>query len=121
MQKEIARILRCGASIVQKLRQYRMFSPLFPKVIKSRYKVCYNPKYEKFSFAEGHTPRKMAGYDLTVRMTNLIEGTIAAAIKVIRNEYDNRALTIRTIYQMILRPVFAALNLSFEADSRKGG
>lgn len=56
-----------------------------------------------------------------VLMTNLIDGTIAAAIKVIRNEYDSSALTIHTIHQMILRPVFAALDLSFEVDSCKGG
>ena len=95
-------------------------SPYYTEKIRQRRERNY-PEFSNFVAYHDRKFHVSERYDLMVLMTNLIDGTIAAAIKVIRNEYDNSALTIRTIYQMILRPVFAALDLSFEADSHKGG
>ena len=46
-----------------------------------------------------------------VLVNNLIEGTVSSAIKVLRGEYEDNAITVRTIYRMVFQPVFLALGI----------
>lgn len=46
-----------------------------------------------------------------VLVNNVIEGTISSAIKVLRGEYKNNPITVRTIYRTVFQPVFLALGI----------
>lgn len=46
-----------------------------------------------------------------VLIMNLIDGTLNAAVKVLRGEFENDDVTINTIYQTVFQPVFAVLEL----------
>lgn len=58
--------------------------------------------------------------DRQVLVGNLIDGTINAAIKVIRGNYKDENMTICTIYRTVFQPVFMALGLN-EQNQPKGG
>lgn len=46
-----------------------------------------------------------------VLVNNMIEGTVSSAIKVLRGEYEDNHITVRTIYRMVFQPVFLALGI----------
>jgi len=48
-------------------------------------------------------------FDRVVLVNNIVDGTVAAAVKYLANIYSNNDLTVDTIYQMILNPVFLTL------------
>lgn len=42
---------------------------------------------------------------------NLIDGTTAAAVKLLSGEYSDDPLTVHTIFETIFQPVFAILDI----------
>ncbi len=58
--------------------------------------------------------------DLNMLSVNLIEGTVSAAVKVLRGVYKNDEVTMNTVYHMMFRPIFfVSLSDMTEADERK--
>lgn len=52
-----------------------------------------------------------AHHNKSALVTNLIDGTISGAIKVLRGEYEDSYITVHTIYRIVFQPVFLALGI----------
>ena len=44
-------------------------------------------------------------------VANLIDGTVAAAVKILRGEYPNDERSVTTVYHMVFQPLFALLGI----------
>ena len=50
-------------------------------------------------------------------VANLIDGTVAAAVKILRGEYPNDKRSVTTVYHMVFQPLFALLGI--QSDNAK--
>ena len=49
--------------------------------------------------------------NLHMLVANLIDGTVAAAVKILRGEYPNDGRSVTTVYHMVFQPLFALLGI----------
>ena len=50
-------------------------------------------------------------------VANLIDGTVAAAVNILRGVYKNDDVNVNTVYHMVFQPVFSVLGM----NGNKGG
>lgn len=58
---------------------------------------------ERFHISERH--------DCRVLIANMIDGSVSAAVKVLRGEFSGGDRTLNTIYQTVIQPLFSVLGL----------
>lgn len=46
-----------------------------------------------------------------ILMVNLVEGTMSAAVKVLKGQYENTPASVYTIYRMVFQPVYSMLKI----------
>ena len=44
-------------------------------------------------------------------VTNIINGTVSSAVKILRGEYKNDDVNVNTVYHMVFQPLFSALGI----------
>ena len=54
-------------------------------------------------------------------VANLIDGTVAAAVKVLKGVYKNDEASVTTVYHMVFQPVFALLGIKREKEREAAG
>lgn len=58
----------------------------------------------RFSISETH--------NVDMLVANLLDSTVASAVKVLKGEYENNEITVNTVYKMAFQPVFSALGIN---------
>lgn len=56
--------------------------------------------------------------NIQMLVTNLINGTVAAAVKVLKGVYKNDEVTANTVYHMASHPVFLIFGIQNDEDRK---
>lgn len=54
-------------------------------------------------------------------VTNIINGTVSSAVKILRGEYENDDVNVNTVYHMVFQPLFSVFGIQGDKNTVAGG